>query len=254
MVVQERAEKGILPWETPVEFSEDFKWDRYITFTASSYKKWIDSVLPQYSHLPIVDNYKQVIKLSDNKYFYMREFPLWVESYVFWRKETVRAKLDIYKGHQEGKISFDDVVGIPVLCDGNGNVWMSITPNEILTLRNSIRRSKGKVGIAGLGLGLSVRRILDRKQVEKVTVVEIDKDVIKYFGEPLLEEFGDKLNIVNGDAYEYDWKQFDGSVWDIWKDFADASMDRKFQKIKNNIFQVGKYCVGWGVGSNSKSK
>ena len=100
--------------------------------------------------------------------------------------------------------------------------------------------------MAGLGLGWAARRVLERKKVDHLTVVERDLDVIKTFGNPLKEEFGDKLTLVCGDAYEQDWMPYDVSLWDIWADYGGVAWDRKFEKIRKDLELAGKACVYWG--------
>ena len=182
--------------------------------------------------------------------FYLKRIPMWVTqtSWFFFRMSTqrVRGALDLYRGKSVAQVMFSAPVDIPVLCDSKGEPWMSLTPNEILTQRGQIRRTRGNVGVAGLGLGWATENILQRKQVKHCTVYERSADIIRVFGEPLLERFPDKLTIVNTDAYAVDWLQHDVAVWDIWKEFGDARWDRKFEQVKQDMSAAGKVCIGWG--------
>jgi len=54
----------------------------------------------------------------------------------------------------------------------NGQVIMSDTPNEIQDHLEFIRRAKGHVLINGLGLGVALKAILDKPEVEFITVIE----------------------------------------------------------------------------------
>lgn len=239
----------IYDWEKPVEFTEDFKWPSTssITFTADSYDGWVKSVLPQVQDLqPGIDDY---IHIGDDFKFRLRPLPTWhMDSpYIFCKPRPTRTKLSIYKGTTEKFVMFDDEINIPILFTHSGT-WMSLTPNEVFTLRGQVRRAKGNVGVAGLGLGWLSRRILERKQVKKLVICDINKDILEFFGRPLKDEFGDKVELLNEDAYDVDWNAFDVSLWDIWQGFGDSGYDRKFKDIKDEVTKNGKFCIGWGQG------
>jgi hypothetical protein len=82
----------------------------------------------------------------------------------------------------------------------DGEVWMSITPMEIESHYIPIENAMGRVGVAGLGLGYYVQRILEKESVDEVVVYELSQDVIDLY----LENFGThpKLTIVHGDVFE----------------------------------------------------
>lgn len=106
-------------------------------------------------------------------------------------------------------------------------LWMSLTPNEINTMRWNINRSRGKVLTFGLGLGYYAYKAAMKEDVEGVYVVEYDKDIIRMFTECILPkmECKDKIHIIECDAYEYASKVRDGEYdyifVDIWKSFED---------------------------------
>lgn len=94
---------------------------------------------------------------------------------------------------------------------------MSDTPDEMRDHYEPVRRASGHVLVNGLGLGMVVAAMLKKPEVERVTVVEISKDVIALTG-PTLE--GDpRLEIVNASAFDYQPPRGIryGAVWhDIW--------------------------------------
>lgn len=237
-------------YEKPVDFTENFKWSRSLTtFTASSYQSWVRSILPQFDDMEY--GMDKFIKIGPDFQFMFRPMEIWHRTYNFLfstKEHTTRSRLEIYRGETAGYIAFDDTVYIPILCTNSKSTWMSLTPNEVLTLRGQVRRSKGDVGIAGLGLGWTARRILERKQVKKLTVYEKNEHVIEYFGTRLKDEFGDRLTLINCDAYEADWSQHDVSLWDIWDSYGGAGWDRKYTKIRDSLIADGKVCIGWGEG------
>lgn len=240
---------------TPIKFTENFKWQKKVLFDHQSYNNWVESTMPIMRKIP------NNSKISVGSYsLIIKELPIWEYispfesffpmsmSFCSMKKVKTRCGLEIYKGRSVGKAYFTDVVKIPVL-HSYGTVWMSLTPNEILTQRGCIRRTKGRVGIAGLGMGWAVQKILERDKVDFVTVVEREKEVIEVFGKPLMKKFGGRLKILNGDAYVHDWSAYDVSFWDIWAGMDDAAYDGKFKKIKNYLADLGKVCVSWGVSA-----
>lgn len=248
-------------WEKPVPFDESFKWpghDKLITFDGPSYEAWTRELLPMTADMPSVHHSKALkkgVKVGDNYIFYRRPLPMMYMSTgyasgmlaLIAKPRPARGKLQIYRRRTAGWCAFSTVVSIPVLAQVDRlEPWMSLTPNEIFTQRGQIRRTKKNTGMAGLGLGWAARKVLQRKQVKHLTVVERDEHIIEMFGTPLQEEFGDKLTIVQGDAYEHDWAQHDVSIWDIWKDWGGASDDRRFWQIKRALEADGKVCEGWG--------
>ena len=86
------------------------------------------------------------------------------------------------------------------------NPWMSITPNELLTLRPSIKASKGHTVIAGLGLGWCLTETAKRKQVKQITLVEREPELVEWLLPRILAkmepEHAAKVTTVTGDAWE----------------------------------------------------
>lgn len=259
-------------FEEVVQFTEDFKLEKnrdLITFCADSYNKWIQDVFPfadGMSPMTATEAKNGGGLQVGNYIFYLRPMPMyrWGSRWEGLRFGGVmssqdedlivkREKLELYRsGRLNCHCAFDAEINIPILAtkdkyDNNLSVWMSLTPNEVLTQRSQVKRAKGNVGMAGLGLGWAARRVLERKKVDHLTVVERDLDVIKTFGNPLKEEFGDKLTLVCGDAYYEDWMPYDVSLWDIWADYGGVAWDRKFEEISKNLELAGKACVYWGT-------
>lgn len=87
----------------------------------------------------------------------------------------------------------------------NNIPWMSLTPNEILTMEKPISNAKGNVVTFGLGLGYFTYMCLLKEDVKKVVVVEKNPSIIKLFKDNLLDQFPnkDKLEIINQDAFDF---------------------------------------------------
>jgi len=110
----------------------------------------------------------------------------------------------------------------------NDTLWMSVTPNEINTMKEPINNAKGKVLTFGLGLGYFPYMCQLKNNVESVTIVERDKTIIDMFNKYILPQFEnkEKISIINEDAYEFLNKmkdgQYDYCFIDIYHDAGDG--------------------------------
>jgi len=246
--------------EAIVDWDPDFKFAHRITFNADQFEAWTNKMLPQAKKLhPIKDQTpdavtKYGVTMGGDYYLYKFVMPTHVKvtpGFLSYRQEPwiERFGLKLMKaGEYLGEARFDRPVAIPILAemDHLDRPWMSLTPNEIMTQRSGLRRARGHVLIAGLGLGWFTRMVLARKQVKRVTVVELNSGVIDHLGKPLLHEHGDRLNIVQEDIWKYVEKQkeeYDSYLFDIWKSYMTAGHDRSLQSFKRE--HPGKVW-GWG--------
>ena len=251
-----------------VPWTENFKTPKpgqLIQVSAADFQAWVDAVLPELKSLKAYKSYRaaEVRKRIPVGKFWLYKARLmpkiftagsvrlfdWSREPSGWRRNT----LAVYSAAARGKpsyICFDKPVDIPVLAeldwDENLSPWMSLTPNEIITLRPQLKRAHGHVGIAGLGMGWLVRRALERKPVKTVTVVDSNQAVLDYFGTPLQNQYGaDRLKLVCADAYAHDWSSYDVTLWDIWRKMYDASCDQRFLNLQKTLRASGKVCEGW---------
>ncbi|KKK83981.1 hypothetical protein LCGC14_2787930, partial [marine sediment metagenome] len=98
----------------------------------------------------------------------------------------------------------------------NHGIWMTDLPEELNQIEELLFGIKpaGRVLIGGLGLGILATRVASLPDVEEVTVVEIDKDIIK-----LCEDDIDCL-VVNADIVEYlhtTEERYDYYLLDTWQ-------------------------------------
>jgi SAM-dependent methyltransferase len=134
---------------------------------------------------------------------------------------------------------FDVEFPFPAILE-NGIEWMTITPNEVETMREPIAKCRGRVLTLGLGLGYFAFHASEKDEVERVVVVERSRDVIEIFKTYLLPQLphGDKIEIVEADAFEYMQKEmprgkFDYVFADLWHDASDGlEMYRKLKKYE----------------------
>ncbi len=124
-----------------------------------------------------------------------------------------------------------------------GRLWMAITPNEVETMRADIEAAHGNILVLGLGLGYYAYMTARMEQVEQVTVVELDRDVIRLFEEELLPQFPnrEKIRVIHADAFEYVEKvakqeHYDFVYADIWHDVLDGTpMYLRFRALEQHI-------------------
>lgn len=123
----------------------------------------------------------------------------------------------------------------------NGHEWMAIKPNETATIRFAVEAARGKVVTFGLGMGYYPYLVTLKDNVDSITVVERDKEVIELFKKHILPQFEhrDKVRIVCSDAFEYAEKvmpneHFDYAFADTWHDVSDGlEMYLKMKKLEH---------------------
>ena len=119
-------------------------------------------------------------------------------------------------------------------------LWMSISPNEINSMKKDIEDAFGNVVTLGLGMGYFAYMVSLKENVEKVIVVEKDINVIKLFKAQILPKFSkgvqDKITIINEDAYEYlkHLQDIDYVFVDIYHDVSDG------KEVYNKISKIEK--------------
>ena len=107
----------------------------------------------------------------------------------------------------------------------NNEIWMSVNPNEINTMRPFINEAKGKVLVLGLGMGYIAYMMAIKDDVKSVTVIEKDINIINLFKEhiaPLLKT--NKIKVIHDDAIRYteNNKGFDYIFADLWHNPEDG--------------------------------
>ena len=119
----------------------------------------------------------------------------------------------------------------------NDETWMGVTPNEIFTMEKPIREAKGKVLTLGCGLGYFAYMAGIKEDVEHVTIIEREPEVIELFEKYILPEFSckDKITVVQADAPDYMKEladgEFDYCFADIWISNTDAVSYLKLKEI-----------------------
>ena len=123
---------------------------------------------------------------------------------------------------------FTEEFAYPVVRE-NERIWMSITPNEIETMRAPLARANGRVLTYGLGLGYFAFHASEKESVQEVTVVERSPQALSLFTRYLLPRFThpEKIRLKCADAFTVavdtaTVRQYDYVFADIWRDVSDG--------------------------------
>lgn len=131
-----------------------------------------------------------------------------------------------------------------------GETWMSTSPMELESQEIGIRLSRGHVVIFGMGMGWCAVNCALRDEVEAVTVVELDADVLALHREldlaaQLPEAARAKLRLVQGDAYAYvPDRPVDLLMPDIWLPLMNESRVAEVRDMQANV--GARHVYFWG--------
>ena len=102
---------------------------------------------------------------------------------------------------------------------------MSDTDAEMRDHYGAVINAKGHILLNGLGIGMVLKGCLNKPEVTKATVIEIDPDVIALVGPHYTDT---RVEIVCADAYAYQPPKGVryGMVWhDIWSDICSDNLE-----------------------------
>lgn len=126
----------------------------------------------------------------------------------------------------EEKIDFN----YPILeLQGTNHSWMRLTPLEVEATYQAIKRANGKVGVVGLGLGYMVQELIKKKNVKKVVVYEIEKEVIDLYYKSFKKH--PKVKIIHGDAFAAKEDSFDFFFVDIYEYKLTSKVAEDYKKF-----------------------
>ena len=140
---------------------------------------------------------------------------------------------------------FEEHFRYPAILE-NGRIWMTVTPNEIETMKSPIEKAHGKVLTLGLGLGYYQYMISNKTNVDKIYIIDKNETIINLFKKYILPQFQnkDKINIIHADAFEFlknDMSKYNFNFVfsDLWHDVSDGVdmyLDIKnYEKLYPNI-------------------
>lgn len=123
-------------------------------------------------------------------------------------------------------------------------VWMSVIPNEIITMKDDINKVHGNVLVYGLGLGYFAYMISLKDDVKQITIVENNPIIIKLFESNILKQFkcANKIKIVCQDAFDFETnnsEKFDFAYVDLYH--GDEDGIKVYLKFKNLELRSNNY-------------
>jgi spermidine synthase len=103
------------------------------------------------------------------------------------------------------------------LHENEGEVVMEDSRHELQKHLAIWLNATGRVLVTGLGLGCVVRGLLASPQVEHITVVELDPQILRIVGHEF--QFNPRVTLIRGDALTVQLTgQFDYAWHDLWTD------------------------------------
>jgi hypothetical protein len=153
--------------------------------------------------------------------------------------------LDIYDRGQRGKVLFDDQVVLPTLfqvraCRLNLTLWMSMSPSELLSQREGVRKARSDVMIGGLGLGWLLAQVCAKVTVKRLVQVEQSQELVDWLWPVLVQKYpqvAKKATVVVGDAWDH-INHFGPDTWnllDIWANYGQAYDDPQVRFWKTRV-------------------
>jgi len=183
----------------------------------------------------ISNPYYQTVKPFEDKINDVKLTTLKYEPYTFFPLDEIKVEEHNYR-----EISylglFKKEYPYLSLIDKEG-IWMCVTPNEINTMQPYINKATGNVITFGLGLGYFAFMVSIKKEVKKVTVIEMDQKIIDIFNKNILPYFPnqEKIEIIKDEAIHYldnhEMNKYDFIYYDLWHNPNDALPI--YMKLKN---------------------
>ncbi len=176
----------------------------------------------EYNNNPYVKNIK-LDSICDEHFSY--ELVTIEKGYLFNSDSIIDDKDRELKDYMKLRALKEDIKAIFLFQDNKE--WMMSTPSEFITNDPYAKKGKGKVITFGLGIGYFLYMTLLNKDVESITVIEKEKEVINIFNK-IKNQFPnmEKVTIIQGDAFTYfkeDYlKDFDYIYVDIYKSSDDG--------------------------------
>jgi len=130
----------------------------------------------------------------------------------------------------------------------DGCIVMSDTPMERRTNLRVLQLAKGDVLIAGLGIGMILYPILNKPDVDSVTVVEIERSITSMMHKTIVQwakDAGKGLRIINDDIelFDHQEKKYDTIYFDIWDEISGDNWEQ--MKRLTNRFKYRRKPGGW---------
>lgn len=121
---------------------------------------------------------------------------------------------------------------------GSNGCIMSDTPMEQRTNRDFVYNAHGDVFIAGLGIGMIVLPIQDKKEVQSITIIEKYAEVVELVGKQL--PLNQKVKIIHGDVFTHEFPKgtkFDSIYFDIWNWINDEVWNKEMKPLRRKYLK-----------------
>lgn len=126
----------------------------------------------------------------------------------------------------------------------SGNIIMSNTPAEIDDLLPFLRVARGNILVTGLGLGVLLAGLIEKKEVKSILVLEKSADVIRLSAEAYRKR--GRVRIIRADAFT--WKvpagmKFDFAWHDVWDNICRDNLGEMYRlKLKYRPYCKRQFC------------
>lgn len=177
--------------------------------------------------------------------------------------EICRIKQKAGYYYMEGVRGYDyyhHAMKIPVTCLKIGTETVMVDdPLHWIGMQDLAKAMKGKVLIAGLGLGLVLHALWDNKEVTEIHVIEYNKDVIRIMKNNMPKD--DRIKIISDDFWNYVEKiglNYTGKEYSALRENTDEQhlkelIAKQIEYIENHKI-VGDYDtilmdIWWGKGN-----
>lgn len=218
--INQYIKEGLSEKEAMVQiFCRSFEID----YEMSENKEVVDEYFVNHLKKLSADDYKNNIYVQSIKK--TGKFKKYALKYIDYEPYQLFPYDDIFiKGDKEySQIGyFDKKFSYLALTEGN-NIWMSLNPNEIETMKPFINASKGNVLVLGLGMGYAPFMMANKKDVNSVTIIEKDPEIIELFNSLIWPNFvnKEKIEIIHDDAINFvnkkdNQNKFDYVFADLW--------------------------------------
>ena len=171
--------------------------------------------------------YKKAVKIKETLQNSYKLHYLTYEPYSFFPLKDIEVDEENYY-KEKTKIGISNEPYSFLTLSKNKNIWMCITPNEINTMKDAIKKAKGNVITFGLGLGYYAYMVSLKQEVASITIVDRDEEIINLFKKNILPYFEhkEKVKIIKEDAIKYiketKLANYDYAFFDLWHNPEDG--------------------------------
>jgi len=126
-----------------------------------------------------------------------------------------------------------------------GEVVMSNTPDEIRDFMGFVNKAKGRVLVNGLGIGVLLKALLEKPEVEEIIVIEKSQDVINLVASSY--SYDSRVKIIHADAFEYCPPKGIryNAVWhDIWNTISAENLP-EMKKLHRKYGRLADFQMSW---------